>query len=105
MVRQGGRRLLQRIGRNGLTIASAFRVRAAAVYLKVWIWLLAAEYGTRPLRYTRTDYRLAALIRDRMGLRIWRVQEGLTLLQVLDLPSSVLRSHESAVLASDLVAL
>jgi hypothetical protein len=104
MVRQGGRSvLLHRIRRNGLPITSAFRVWTAAMYLQIWVRLLTIQDSTWTLRHVRVDHRLAGLTWHHMRLRIWRVQIGLTLLEMLNLSRRVLRSHEAAVLTPDLV--
>lgn len=92
------------MGRNGLAIAGTLRVGAATMHLEIWVWLLAVQYSTRPLRHAWLYHRLATLVRQHMCLRVRRIEISLTLLEMLNLPGRVLRSHEAAVLASDLVA-
>lgn len=105
VVRQGRRRvLLHGIRRNGLPISSAFRIRTAAVYLEIGIWLLAIQNRTRALRHIGVDHGLAARGRHHMRLSIWRIQIGLALLEMLDLPRRILGPYEATVLAPDLVA-
>lgn len=105
MVRQGRRRvLLHGIRRNRLPISSAFRIGTATMYLEIGIWLLTIQDSTRALRHVRVDHGLATRSRHHMRLSIWRIQIGLALLEMLDLPRGILRPYKTTVLAPDLVA-
>ena len=95
--------VLRGVGCNRLTISSALRIGPSTMYLEVWVRLLAVQYGTGSLGYIWLGYRLAALIRMEVHLRLRRVEIRLTLLEMFNLPCRVLRSYKPAVLASHLV--
>lgn len=98
------------IRRDGLSIACAFIVGTAPVYLKIGIGLLSAQYLAGTLSHARLNRQsilrwllLLLLLGKKMSLRLGRREISLAVLEMLDLARCVFGANEAAMQTADFV--